>query len=99
MKALEADLSKAPVPAPTLTERVVTAFDNYERMLLRADETRYETVKQQVTRLCNTFAPFRKPQERVYTIMSFLFEHGWELVPRIVREIEIERFELNEIEL
>ncbi|MCC6797903.1 MAG: bacillithiol biosynthesis cysteine-adding enzyme BshC [Candidatus Hydrogenedentes bacterium] len=99
MKALEAELAKAPVPAPTLTERVVTAFDNYERMLLRADETRYETVKQQVTRLCNTFSPFRKPQERVYTIVSFLFEHGWDLVPRIVREIEIERFELNEIEL
>lgn len=99
LKALEADLAKAPVPASSLTERVTTAFDNYERMLLRADEARYETVKQQVSRLCNTFAPFRKPQERVYTIVSFLFEHGWELVPRIVREIEIERFEPNEIEL
>jgi len=99
MKSLEADLAKAPVPAATLTERVTSAFDNYERMLLRADEARYETVRQQVARLCNTFAPFRKPQERVYTIVSFLFEHGWDLVPRIVREIDVEHFELNEIEL
>ena len=87
------------MPSATLTERVMTAFDNYERLLLRADESRYETVRQQVTRLCNTFAPVRKPQERVYTIVSFLFEHGWELVPRIVREIDIDDFELNEIEL
>ncbi len=99
LRALEQELAKAPVPAASLTGRVSDAFASYEQMLMRADEARYDTVRQQVARLCNTFAPFRKPQERVYTIVSFLFEHGWELVPRIVRAIEIERLGPNEIEL
>lgn len=99
LRGLEQDLAKAPVPAATLTDRVADAIESYERILMRADEARYETVRQQVTRLCNTFAPFRKPQERVYTIFSFLFEHGWDLIPRIVRDVDIESFGITEIEL
>lgn len=99
LRELAKELQKAPVAVSSLTDRVNEAMDNYERILLRADETRHETVRQQVVRLCNVFAPFRKPQERVYTVFSFLFEHGWGLVPRIVREIDVESFEIQEIEL
>lgn len=99
LRELAGELHKAPVAVSSLTDRINEAMDGYERMLLRADEARLETVRQQVARLCNVFAPFRKPQERVYTVFSFLFEHGWDLVPRIVREIDIESFETQEIEL
>ena len=99
LRALEGELAKAPAPVASLVDRVTDAFENYERMLVRADTARFDTVRQQVTRLCSAFAPFRKPQERVYTIVSYLFEHGWDLVPRMVREIDIESFGMNEIEL
>ncbi|MBM3290356.1 MAG: bacillithiol biosynthesis BshC, partial [Candidatus Hydrogenedentes bacterium] len=74
-------------------------LDKFESELLLRKDAQASAIRQQVARLCNAFAPFRKPQERVYTIVSFLFEHGWDLVPRIVREIDIERSEMNEIEL
>ena len=46
-----------------------------------------------------TFAPDRKPQERVYSVFSFLFEHGWGLVDRLGAALDSESFTMNEIEL
>ncbi len=82
-----------------LQKHVHAGFDRIERAVLHADETQLEATRNQVARLCNTLAPFRKPQERVYTIASFLFEHGWGLVPRLQKALDIESFEMNEVEL
>ncbi|MBN2309925.1 MAG: bacillithiol biosynthesis BshC, partial [Candidatus Hydrogenedentes bacterium] len=79
--------------------RVRDEFDRIERAAARRDETRVETVRNQVERLCDALAPWRKPQERVYTVFSFLFEQGWGLIPRLIDELDIESFTLNEVEL
>ena len=70
-----------------------------DHTLLRADATQTETARKQVERLCNAFAPDRKPQERVYSVFSFLFEHGWGLVDRLGAALDSESFTMNEIEL
>jgi len=85
--------------AGKILERLKTDFDRLERTLAYSDSAQVETVRKQVSRLCNTLTPFRKPQERVYTIFSFLFEHGWDLIPRLIKEIDIESFSMQEIEL
>jgi hypothetical protein len=43
--------------------------------------------------------PFRKPQERVYTVFAFLFEYGWDLIPRLLQALDIESFRTHEVEL
>lgn len=75
---------------------------NLERLELAAardDERQLQAVRQQVERLCVSLAPARKPQERVYSIFSFLFEHGWDLIPKLIQELDPQRFDLQEIEL
>jgi len=99
ISALERTLSSVKAPPLSLGERVFAELDKARRALERADSARVETIRQNVARLANTFAPSRKPQERVYTVFSFLFEHGWDLVPRIIREIDIDSFTTTEIEL
>jgi len=82
-----------------LLKEIDTKFDRLERTLLRSDDAKLGTTKKQLDRLCTSLAPRRKPQERVYTIFSFLFEHGWELVPRLLEEMDVESFQMNELEL
>lgn len=82
-----------------IEERVKAELDRLERVILKGDDEHAEAVRKQVARLCNALVPFRKPQERVYTIFSFLFEHGWDLVPKLIEEMDIESSELKEIEL
>ncbi len=80
-------------------ERVSGEFDRLERAILKGDEAHAETVRKQVLRICASLAPMRKPQERILNVFSFLFEHGWSLIPRLVKELDIESFEVKEIEL
>ena len=82
-----------------LHENVATGLDRIERSVLAADKAQVDAVKRQVARLCNALAPFRKPQERVYTVFSFLFEQGWDLIPRLIAGLDITSFQLNEVEL
>lgn len=82
-----------------LRERIAHELDRYERGLLRADESALQTTAQQLNRLCNSLAPFRKPQERLYTVFSFLFREGWRLVDRLIDELDIQSFSMNEVEL
>jgi bacillithiol biosynthesis cysteine-adding enzyme BshC len=70
-----------------------------ERTLLRADESRTTTVRSQLGRLCTELAPERKPQERHYTIFSWLFQFGWELIPRLSAALDHADFRLQEVEL
>ncbi|MCC6696492.1 MAG: bacillithiol biosynthesis cysteine-adding enzyme BshC [Candidatus Hydrogenedentes bacterium] len=83
----------------SLHERVVQELDRCERALLRADEVVLEATRGQVLRVCNALAPWRRPQERVYTVFSYLFEHGTDLIARLTREMDVTSFNLNEIEL
>ncbi|MBI2421665.1 MAG: bacillithiol biosynthesis cysteine-adding enzyme BshC [Candidatus Hydrogenedentes bacterium] len=80
-------------------ETVGGAWDRFERALVHLDDTQSQTIQQQVQRLQTAFAPFRKPQERVYSVFSHLFEYGWELIPRLIAELDVESFTMNEIEL
>lgn len=80
-------------------EQISGTLDRLEKALLRADAGQAETVRKQVERLCTAFAPDRKPQERVYSIFSFLCEHGWGLIGRLSDVMDIEGFTMNEIEL
>jgi bacillithiol biosynthesis cysteine-adding enzyme BshC len=80
-------------------ERMAAELQRIERSLLMDDVERVETVRSQIDRLCTSLMPDKKPQERVYCVLSFLFEYGWELVPRLMREIDVESFKLNVIEL
>jgi len=79
--------------------RVDSEFDRIRDVLTRRDEERVEAVRRQVVRLQQCLVPWRKPQERVYTVFSFMFEHGWGLAARLLKEIDIGSFQLQEVEL
>lgn len=78
---------------------VQQSLDHLERNLLRADANRTETVRNQLARLSTELAPERKPQERYYTLFSWLFHYGWDLVPRLIRELDANNHALQEVEL
>jgi bacillithiol biosynthesis cysteine-adding enzyme BshC len=83
----------------TFSEHVEKGIARLERALLQADEAQVDAARKQVERLCVSLAPDRKPQERVYTIFSWLFAYGPELVPRLVDRLDTDRFDLQEVEL
>ena len=74
-------------------------FARVEQALLRDDAEKDTATRQQVQRLCNSLTPMRKPQERVFTVFSFLFEHGPQLIQRLLAVLDVESFKLNEVEL
>ncbi len=80
-------------------ERTESDFERIQDALARRDEDRVEAARRQITRLQQCLMPWRKPQERVYTVFSFLFEHGWGLVARLLKEIDVESSQLQEVEL
>ena len=65
----------------------------------QSDTQQHETVKKHIDRLCECLAPRKKPQERMHTVFAYLFEHGWGLMDTLLREIEIDSFVMNEVEL
>ncbi len=85
--------------AAKAAERAAQEIERIERALLEGDGARATAVRGQVARLCTAFFPIRRPQERVLNVFSFLFEHGWNLIPRLLKEIDIESFAVKEIEL
>ncbi|HIJ65456.1 MAG TPA: bacillithiol biosynthesis cysteine-adding enzyme BshC [Candidatus Hydrogenedentes bacterium] len=103
LAGLSEDLSQhdptAAAMAGNLDKHVAEQLDRLERTMLRSDKARLDAARKQVARLRNTLCPWRKPQERVYTIVSFLFEHGWGLIQRLIAELDIESSSMNEVEL
>ena len=89
----------ATAAADRLADRTGSEFARLERALLRSDDQKVATVRQQVERLSNALAPMRKPQERMFTVFSFLFEQGWNFIPRLLQELDVDEFGLQEIEL
>jgi bacillithiol biosynthesis cysteine-adding enzyme BshC len=82
-----------------LRERIRHELDRFERGLLRADETALQTTTLQLRRLCNSLLPGRRPQERFYNVFSFLFKQGWGLAGRLIQGLDVESFDINEVEL
>lgn len=83
----------------TFSGHVENGLARIERALLLADDAQTDAVRKQIARLTTTLAPDRKPQERVYTIFSWLIGHGPGLVARLLKDLDPEDFELQEIEL
>lgn len=96
---LDTQSKTAAAMAEKAAGRIEQEIERIERALMEGDTARVAAVRGQVTRLCTAFFPLRKPQERVLNIFSFLFEYGWDLVPRLLKEIDIESFAVKEIEL
>ena len=82
-----------------LSRRLGRELDRLERTIMRGTEDEAAAVAQRVRRLCASLCPNRKPQERVYNVFSFVFEHGWDFVPRLIEELDVESFETKEITL
>ncbi len=103
LAALKVDLTKVVKSAEPLLDGLLTQveseIDRIERILLRGDEERVRTVEAQVQRLCNALYSRRKPQDRVHNVFSYLFAYGWDLVPRLVEEIDVTHSGVQEIEL
>ena len=102
-KHLLDDVRDTGSPAAAMVEkaeqRLCKDLDRIEHGILRADQARVDAVRKQVDRLCTTLHPWRTPQERVYTVISFLFAHGWALIPRLMDALDVEQFGMNEVEL
>jgi len=74
-------------------------LEKLERRLLHADKEKRHTLEVRLERLRTLIAPMNKPQERVLSVFSFLFEHGWPLIDRMIGELEVDTYELQEMEL
>ncbi|HOH35209.1 MAG TPA: bacillithiol biosynthesis cysteine-adding enzyme BshC [Candidatus Hydrogenedentes bacterium] len=85
--------------AHAVSGRVDVQFERILDALARRNQDRVDVVRRQVERLQRSLVPWRKPQERVYTVVSFLFEHGWGLVARLLEDIDIGSFQQHEVEL
>jgi bacillithiol synthase len=79
--------------------QVEKSMNHLERSLLRADGARNETVRKQIIRLTTELCPERKPQERYYNVFSWLFQYGWDLIPRLIGALDHQESRLQEVEL
>lgn len=70
-----------------LSVRTERGFARAERTVLYADAAQVAAVRERVARLQHRLAPHRRPQERVYGSVSWLFDHGWEFIPRLMRQM------------
>ena len=98
------EISESSIPeAASAAERFERDFlgglEKLERRLLHADKEKRQAVEGRIEKLRTLLAPMNKPQERVFSVFSFLFEHGWGLIDRMSADIELDTVELQEIEL
>lgn len=92
--------------APGL-EKAVASFlahsrfrlEKLERAALYADEENRGRVEAHLARLRNALYPLGKPQERVFTVFSFLFREGFGLIDRMLNELDCTKSDLQEMEL
>jgi len=78
---------------------VTRDLNRLEHRLLRQDRARVEALRRRVDRLRLALRPEGRPQDRHYNIFSFLFSQGWELIPRIIAGIELDKPLEQEIQL
>jgi bacillithiol biosynthesis cysteine-adding enzyme BshC len=100
---LAADLSHLHAPAGDMANKLhrslCTRLDHLEWVIARGDDERRKAVRDRVTRITNWVAPWRKPQERVYSIVSFLFDQGWPFIDRLDDALDVETQTLQEVQL
>ena len=103
LRRLTEDLKEQNLQAASMAQglerRIEAGLDRLDRALILGDAAKRTAVEKHVARLCNELMPFRKPQERVYTVFAFLFEYGWDLIPRLLQALDIESFRTHEVEL
>ncbi|MCC6142647.1 MAG: bacillithiol biosynthesis BshC, partial [Candidatus Hydrogenedentes bacterium] len=84
---------------PSLVDQLRQMLDRLERTILHNDEAQVEATRRQLERLSTALAPDRKPQDRVYSVFSWIFGQGWDLIPRLARDLDISFDRQQEIEL
>jgi uncharacterized protein YllA (UPF0747 family) len=103
MESLRRDLREADdrggQMAEALQRHASRQLDRMERALRWADDVQVEAARKRVVRLQRVLAPWRRPQERVYTPYSFVFQWGRDFIERVLSEIDIHSFEMNEVRL
>ena len=82
-----------------LRRAIGSRLDRMERVLSRQHEDTRDAIEKRLRRVQNSLAPDRKHQERVLNVFSFLFSYGWELIPKLVQELDVDSFTMQEIEL
>lgn len=82
-----------------IRDHLARGFDRLERHLLHNDTEKYSAAARQVDRLCTALAPERKPQERVYCVYSFIFAEGGAFIDKVLDQLDITSFALNEVRL
>ncbi len=105
LQGLEHDLetlgaAKAPAPLIAgMSERLMEGMKRIEQALLHLDAVKTEAIRRQVRRIQTELAPDQKPQERIYSPFSFLFEQGWDFVPRLLHAMDVNRCDMQEVAL
>lgn len=84
--------------AEAYREQTLAGLARLEERIAQADAQQAETIRAQTRRVQNVLAPYRKPQERVYCILPWLFEYGWEFIPRLMESLEAGARGMREIE-
>lgn len=82
-----------------LRNQLAGRMDRLEWVIARGDEAHRRAVRERVLRVTNELAPGRKPQERVYSVFSYLFDQGWPLVGRLLDEVRLDRPTVQEVQL
>lgn len=80
-------------------QHTLANLDRLEQTFAQADLAQADALRAQVHRVANVIAPMRKPQERVYCLVSWLFDYGWELIPTLMDRLDAQTEDLQEIEL
>lgn len=75
------------------------ALERLGKALLFSDKEKRATLEAQLSRLQSLYFPTGKEQERVLSPFSFLFEHGWSLMDRMLAHFSPEYGEVQEFEL
>lgn len=93
---------KNPAPAErteAFVQRTLQGLDRLEAGLAEGDTAQADAVRAQVRRVAAVLAPLRKPQERVFCVLPWLFQHGWDLIPRLMQQLDATSGQVQEIEL
>ncbi len=94
---LAPDNRNAQKMASRIEAHLARGFDRLERQLRRGEKEHFEAAARQVERLCTALAPDRKPQERVYCAYSWVFAEGDQFIAKLLAQLDIQSFELNEV--
>lgn len=73
-------------------------LEKLEGALLYADHEKRAAAEARLSRLRNILVPLGTPQERVFSVFTFLFRDGWPFMGRMLEELDWTRRGLQEME-